>query len=360
MSTIGIAIIGSGHIAIANHVPGFGHVPDARVVVLCDSDPAVLERARKQTGVEITCTDYRQAIARDEVHAVVIATPNHLHAPIALAAIAAGKHVLCEKPIAMNLEEATRMLQAAEAAGVRHMTAFTYRFIPAIRYMEHLIRGGDIGRPYHFRASRFQDWGSRNLGWRQIRAMAGTGETGDMLSHRIDYGHMLVGRIVRLVAHTMQFVRERDGAVSDLEDWVGMLTDFANGATGVLESTKLATGRGEGPHSPDTCEVNGAEGTLMYRAEKPLEVLVGRKGGAMPEPVAVPEEFLKHPASKRNPHEGDPRITFRYDQTAEFIDAIREGRPCRPSFAEGVAAQAVIDAAMTSERERRWVDVPQV
>ncbi|MDB5303816.1 MAG: Gfo/Idh/MocA family oxidoreductase, partial [Phycisphaerales bacterium] len=197
---IGVAMIGSGAIALANHIPGFALCPDTKVVALCDSNPATLEKAGQQTGIATTATDYHEILKRDDVHAVVIATPNYLHAPITLAAVAAGKHVMVEKPIAMNLAEATQMVRAADAAGVRHMTAFTYRFVPAMRYMNHLVHSGAIGKPYHFRASRFQDWNDRNLGWRQVKKLAGSGEMGDMLSHRIDYGHLLIGDIRSLVA----------------------------------------------------------------------------------------------------------------------------------------------------------------
>ncbi|HSU68984.1 MAG TPA: Gfo/Idh/MocA family oxidoreductase, partial [Tepidisphaeraceae bacterium] len=147
---IGVGIIGSGQIALANHLPGFALCPDTKVVALCDSNPAVLEKASQQSGIKATYTGYQQLIARDDVNAVLIATPNFLHAPIALAAIAAGKHVMCEKPIAMNLPEAMEMLRAAEKANVRHMTAFTYRFVPAMQYMAHLVVRGDVGRPFHF------------------------------------------------------------------------------------------------------------------------------------------------------------------------------------------------------------------
>src|SRR5690349_9014451 len=123
---IGIALIGCGGIALANHLPGFGLCREhARVVALCDSDPAVLARAAQQSGVSATFTDYNQVLAHPGVDAVVIATPNFSHAPIALAAFAAGKHVLCEKPIAMDYAESVKMLRAAESANVRHMTAFT-------------------------------------------------------------------------------------------------------------------------------------------------------------------------------------------------------------------------------------------
>src|SRR3954452_13471094 len=123
---IGIALIGCGGIALANHLPGFALCrEDARVASLCDSDPAVLARASQQADVKATFTDYNQALAHPGVDAVVIATPKFSHAPIALAAFAADSHVLCEKPIAMDYAESVNMLRAAEAANVRHMTAFT-------------------------------------------------------------------------------------------------------------------------------------------------------------------------------------------------------------------------------------------
>jgi predicted dehydrogenase len=357
---IGVAIVGSGQIALANHLPGFALCPDTKVVALCDSNPGVLEKASRQSGIKSIYTDYNEALRREDVNAVVIATPNFLHSPIALAAIAAGKHVMCEKPIAMNLQEATEMYRAAEKVGVRHMTAFTYRFVPAMRYMEHLVHSGAIGRPYHFRAQRFQDWGTRDLGWRQVKKLAGTGELGDMLSHRIDYGHLLVGPIRRLVADLRRFVDDRMGHPSDLDDWVAILADFEGDVTGVLESTKLATGRGEGHRGQDVCEINGSEGSIVYTTQRPLELRIGKKGDADVQTVAVPEKFWVHPGSPRDPKAGDPLATFRYDQDFEFIDAIRNQRPCSPSFLDGAKAQAVMDSAVRSAEEKRWVDVPVI
>jgi predicted dehydrogenase len=167
------------------------------------------------------------------VDAVIIATPNVSHHPIAMAAIARGLHVLCEKPLAVSLAQAIEMAQAADAAGIRHMTAFTYRFVPAMRYMQHLVSGGFIGQPWHFRAQRFMDWGRQALGWRQDAALAGSGQVGDMLSHRIDYGHMLIGPIHEVTAHIsrvwdMRVDAEGREHPSDLEDWVGCLARFTS------------------------------------------------------------------------------------------------------------------------------------
>jgi predicted dehydrogenase len=126
-----------------------------------------------------------------------------------------------------------------------------------------------------------------------------------------------------------------------------MLVEFESGVTGVLESTKLATGRGEGYGGRDDVEINGTEGTVVSSTQ----------GGSDLETVPVPDEFLVWPGSPRDPKQGDPRVTFRYDQSVEFIDAISEGRACRPSLRAGVEAQVVMDAAVLSHRERRWVDV---
>jgi predicted dehydrogenase len=358
MKRIEVGIVGCGGIALQNHLPGLALCPEAKVTALCDTDPKVLESASRQTGVTAAYSDYAELLARTEVNAVIIATPNFVHAPIALAAIAGGRHVLCEKPIAMNHAESLAMAHAAAKAGVRHMTAFTYRFVPAMRYLVHLIKSGFIGRPWHFRSCRLQDWGTRPVGWRQVAKLAGTGELGDMLSHRIDYAHLLVGPIRRLVADLRRFHDVREGRASDLEDWVALIAEFTEGgATGVLESSKVATGRGEGGRSQDYCEVNGSEGSAVFQLERPLELQLAKRGEAGLRTVPVPKEFLKWPGSPRDPQTGDPQITFRYDQDVEFIQAILEERECVPSFVDGARAQAVMDAAVLSANEKRWVEV---
>ncbi len=357
---IGIGIIGAGGIALANHIPGFALCPDTKVVALCDASKEALEKAKAQTGISSLYTDYNELLKRDDVHAVVIATPNHLHAPIALAAIGRGKHVLCEKPIAMDFAESLTMLAAARRANIRHMTAFTYRFVPAMRYMAHLVHSGAVGQPYHFRANRFQDWDKRFLSWRQMKKFAATGEMGDMLSHRFDYGHLQLGPLSRLVGYTKRFINERGGQPADVEDWVGVLADFKSGPTANFESTKLATGRGEGGKSQDYCEINGEEASIVYYLGQPLELQIGKKGDAGLKRIPVPEEFLKVPGSPRDAHQGDPLVTFRYDQDFEFIQAIHEKRECWPNFADGARVQAVIDAVLLSERTQKWVDIPQV
>src|SRR6185436_13543689 len=175
MKQIGVAIIGCGGITLQNHLPGLAMCPEVKVVALCDSNEACLQSAVQQTGIKTASTKFEEIVGRDDVHAVIIATPNFVHPPIALAAIARGKHVMCEKPLALNYADAKAMADAADRAGVRHMTAFTYRFVPAMHYLSHLVKRGDLGQPYHYRSCRLQDWGTRNLGWRQVKKLAGSG-----------------------------------------------------------------------------------------------------------------------------------------------------------------------------------------
>ncbi len=358
MGLIRFAIIGCGGITLQNHLPGIALCPEARLSALCDSDPAALDRARLKTGVRVVATDYREIVKRDDVDAVIVATPNVTHASIALAAIGSGKHVLCEKPLAMDALQALSMAEAAKAAGVRHMTAFTYRFVPAMRYLSHLVRRGDLGRPYHFRSARLQDWGARGLGWRQVKALAGSGELGDMLSHRIDFAHLLIGPFQRLVAGTAQWHPARGGQPNDLDDWVGILGLFTCGATGMLESSKQATGRNESWRSLDYAEVNGSERSFVFRTGQWNKLEMGRAGGPGLETIDVPEEFWKLPGSPRDPRQGDPLVTFRYDQVWEFADAIRNQRPCSPDFFDGWRSQVVMDAALRSAESRQWIDLP--
>jgi len=357
MSTLNIAIVGAGGIALQNHLPGLALCPEVRVHALCDANPATLEVARQQTGAPVVSTRWEDIVTRDDVHAVIIATPNFLHPAIAIAAARHGKHVLCEKPLALNVADARAMAAEADAAGVRHMTAFTYQFVPAMRYLRHLVARGDLGQPYHYRSCRLQDWGTRNLGWRQQKRLAGTGELGDMLSHRIDFAHQLLGPMRRIVANVMNLTPVRGGQPNDTDDWVAILAEFRSGASGVLESSKLASGRNESWRSLDYVEINGSQATFEFTTGKWNELLHGKAGGPGLAPLAVPREFWVWPGSPRDPSAGDPLVSFRYDQAVEFVNAIREKRPCALTFHDGARAQEVMDAALVSAESRQWIEL---
>ena len=357
MSTLNFAIIGTGGITLQNHLPGLALCKDVKVTALCDANPATLETARQQTSAAFTSTHWEDIVKRDDIHAVIIATPNVFHPPIAIAAARSGKHVLCEKPLALNYADTKAMTDAADAAGVRHMTAFTYRFVPAMRYLHHLIKQGDAGKIYHYRSCRLQDWGTRNLGWRQQKQMAGTGEIGDMLSHRIDFARHLVSEFKRLVSSLVNHTPVRGGQPNDTDDWGGLLAEFQNGATGVMESSKLASGVNESWRSPDRVEINGSEASFSFTTGCWNELQFGKLGGPGMKALPIPKEFYVWPGSPRDPGVGDPLVSFRYDQAVEFVNAIREQRPCSVTLRDGAKAQAVIDAAVKSAEIRQWVDL---
>ncbi len=359
---IGVGIVGVGAIAEYVHVPGVRCSPGARLVAIADPNRDLLDRRQCEWDIPRTYEDPLDLIHDDEVDAVILCTPNHLHAPLALAAARAGKHILCEKPLALNLDEAREMLVAVSSAGVAHMTAFTYRFVPAMRYLKHLVDAGHFGTIRHFRSQRFQDWPETSLGWRQYRRLAGSGELADMASHRIDFGHHLVGPIAEVCGALKQFVpRDRDAEgnpvpPSDTDDWCSFLAFFEGGATGVFESTKLASGRGSGGKGHDFVEINGSEGSGIYELRHPYRVLLARKEGEYRE-VTVPREFWKLPEAQRSEVPDDPERDWRWDQDVAFLTAIRERRLPSPSFTEGLRCQAVMEAVLRSWQERRWCAV---
>jgi len=292
----------------------------------------------------------------------VIATPNKFHRELILEAFANDCHVICEKPLGMDYAETVQLYNAAKAAGVKAMMAFTYRFVPGMNYLRHLVRSGELGEIRHARFQRLQDWGDFAIGWRQYKAMAGSGELGDMGIHRIDLAQDLIGPITSVCAAAKQLLprdRTRDGQTvppQDVEDWVAWIAEFENGATGVFEMGKLTKG-----HSPkgdhDLAELNGTLASAAYQLHTPHEILFGKRGEPY-QSIPVPAEFLTRPGSPRDPNVGDPLATFRYDQAWEFISAIREDRDPVPSFFEGMRAQAVADSILQAASERRWVDVP--
>jgi predicted dehydrogenase len=357
-----IAIIGAGGVSDYHHVPAIRLDPRATLVAACDTNGALLEKRRSQWGVEKVSTDPEAICADGAVDAVIIATPNHTHRPIALAAIAHGKHVMCEKPLGLDAEEVRQMYRAARDAGVVHMTAFTYRFAPAMRYIKRLVASGELGQPRHFRSQRFLDWPETSWGWRQYRHLAGGGDLFDMTIHRIDFAIDLLGPIERVCGALARFAprdRTSDGQdcpPSDVDDWSSIIGQFGCGATGVWEGTTLAKGYHRGGFGHEWAEINGSSGSVVYQLHAPNTVLLGKAGHDLA-PVDVPEEFLKPPASPRDPRQGEPATVFRYDLAWEFVSAIVEGRPAVPSFLDGLNAQLVADAVVRSHDERRWIDI---
>src|SRR5437773_3915875 len=357
-----LAIIGAGAVSDYHYLPAIRLDPRAELVAACDVDPALLERRRRDWGVERTTSDIDAICTADDIDAVMIATPNFTHRRIAEAALRAGKHVMCEKPLGVSAAEARAMYEAAQAAGKVHMTAFTYRFAPAMRYLRHLVKSGALGTPRHFRSQRFLDLPETSWGWRQYKKSAGAGNLYDMTIHRIDFGMDLLGPLKRVCGALARFAlrdRTEDArpcAASDVDDWTAMLGEFESGAVGVWEGTTLAKGYGRQGFGHDWAEINGSEGSAVYQMHTPNRILRGKTGRDLAA-VEVPVEFLKPPGSPRDPFQGEPATVFRYDLLWEFVSAVVEKRQARPSFYDGLNAQIVADAVLESHEKRGWVQV---
>ena len=336
MSVIRIGIIGSGGIALANHMPGLRLCPEARRSSRCATATRPTLAARQPADRHHR--DVHRLPASCSTHAgvdaVVIATPNVSHAPIALAAVA-GRQARAVREA--DRDEPRRGAGDAPRRRGRRRAAHDGVHLPlrpgdAVHAPPGRLAARSAGRTTSA-PSGSRTGATRNLGWRQVKKLAGTGELGDMLSppHRLRPPARRP-RSRALVADTKRFLDDRGGQPSDLDDWVAILADFESGATGVLESTKLATGRGEGHRGQDLCEVNGREGTIVYSTQQPTGAAdrQARRRRTWRR-CRCREEFLvlaRAPRATRRT--GDPLVTFRYDQDFEFIDAIREQRPCRP------------------------------
>jgi predicted dehydrogenase len=362
---IRIGLIGVGGICAGVHYPGLAHIGEVEIAGICEPDDALRGQRQQEWGVAQAYADSETFFHEVRPDAVVIATPNKFHRELILEALANGCHVLCEKPLGLDYAETVQIYNAARAAGVVHMMAFTYRFVPGMNFLRHLVQSGELGEIRHARFQRLQDWGEFAIGWRQYKEMAGSGELGDMGIHRIDFAQDLLGPIVAVCGAARQWeerTRTHDGQTvprQDVEDWVAWLADFESGATGVFEMGKLTKGYGpDGGH--DLAEINGSKASAVYRLHTPHEISFAKAGrGEAYQTIPVPAEFLKRPGSPRTLGEGDPVRTFRYDQAWEFVSAIRENRDAVPSFYDGMRAQAVADSILQAAGERRWVDVPR-
>jgi predicted dehydrogenase len=350
-----IGIIGGGGATRSLHIPGFRLCPDVEVAIVCDADQA----AAQAVGVAETCADYRDVLRRADIDAVVVATPNFLHREIVLAALAAGKHVLCEKPLALDRAAAEEMLGAAERSGCVHMTAFTYRFTPAILYARHLVERGELGQLRTVRAAYLMALSGHVLGWRSEKRLAGSGVLADIGSHLVHLAQFLAGGVRALTASERRF-REDPG--SDVEDWIALLAEFENGACGTFEISRVAPGRGAGISEEMFIELYGTKGSIAFSLQDPwgLMAALGEDGIDPTRPMRhydVPRERLKLPGSPRDVTAHDRRWGYRYDQAFQFAESVKLGKARAPSFADGVRCQAVLDAVLESARERRWVNV---
>ena len=378
---IGYAFMGAVHSHAWRSAHRFFDLPlTPRMQVLCGRDATRVAEAATRFGWEESVTDWRDVIARDDVDLVDVCTPGDTHAEIAIAALEAGKHVLCEKPLANSVAEAERMAAAAAVAaerGVRAMVGFTYRRVPAIALARKLVADGRLGELHHVRAQYLQDWladPETPLSWRLDKTKAGSGALGDIGAHVIDLTQHITGdRILEVSGMLETFVKERPVAETSsglsatagaergpvtVDDAALFLARFAGGAVGSFEATRFATGR----KNAIRIEINGSKGSLAFDFED-MNVLhfhdatlPAAEGGFRRIVVTEPE----HPwvGAWWPPGHG---LGYEHGFTHQVVDLVRalgEGAEPTPTFADGLQVQRVLAAVETSSDTRTWQEIP--
>ena len=229
------------------------------VAIAGRNEEAVAEAARRY-GFADAVTDWKQLVADDRIQLFDNSGPNALHAEPTIAAAEAGKHVICEKPLGRDADESYETWQRVQAAGVKHMCAFNYRFVPAVRLAQQIISSGELGDIQHFRGAYLQEWGTTEGDiWRFQKDLAGSGSLGDLGAHVIDLSRYLVGEIEDVAAITQTFVSGRD-----VDDAVESVVRFENGAVGTIEASRFCPGR----KNAFTWEINGSKGSLAFDLER--------------------------------------------------------------------------------------------
>lgn len=362
VAMVGAEFMGRAHANAWRQAPRFFDLPREPVLhVVCARDAAKLERAAEKLGFAEFTTDWRTAIRRPDVDVVDVCTPGDSHAEIAIAAAAAGKAVLCEKPLANTVAEAEAMANAVRAAGVPNAVCHNYRRVPAIALAKRILDEGRLGRIHHFRGAYLQDWivdPAFPRVWRLDKSKAGSGALGDIGSHQVDLARYLLGEIAEVSGLLHTFVPERPlpggggrGRV-DVDDAALALVRFASGAIGSLEGTRFATGR----KNANRFEINGARGSLAFDLERLNELALYEEQGASSGFRTVLATDPSHPYVEAW---WPPGHALGYEHSfvhtvADFVRAIAGGAAMSPSFADGLANQRVLAAIERSSASRRW------
>jgi len=369
---IQVGIIGAGRIADFVHVPSLRVCPaECDVLAVASRTEEKAKAFANRWGIPKVYPDYESLLADPDVDAVVICPPSDLTYPIAKAAIATGKHILCEKPLGLNFSEARDLQVSAEHSDKIHMVAFTFRFVPALRFLKRLVTEGHFGEIRQWRLSCFTDLmldPTRPAAWRNQRVHAGTGILADIGSHCIDFARYILGDVSAVSGVGRAYVRERPhpsgcGTVPvDAEDGFAFLLEFANGAIGSFDINRAVAGRGgTGRMAYQSIEVHGTGGAAIYELIHPFELQISL-GPAMTRTqqwarAGVPYDLMRFPGSPRNPRTDDPLVGYKLDQGVAFLKAIQGETQDYPTFRDGAETQRVIDVVDRATRERRWVDL---
>ena len=378
---IGYAFMGAAHSQAWRTAPRFFDLPlQPRMAVLCGRDAGRVAEAADRLGWDEGATAWQDVVARDDVDLVDVCTPGDTHAEIAIAALEAGKHVLCEKPLANSVEEAEAMAAAAARAagdGVRAMVGFTYRRVPAIALARTLVSEGRLGEVRHVRAQYLQDWlvdPETPLSWRLDKARAGSGALGDIGAHVVDLTQHIVGDTIREVSGQLEtFVKERPVAAESsglsatagaergpvtVDDAATFLARFSGGAMGVFEATRFATGR----KNAIRIEINGSQGSIAFDFED-MNVLHFHDATIPDEEAGFRRIVVTEPGHPWVAAWWPPGHGLGYEhgfthQVVDLVGAIAAGTDPAPTFADGLQVQRVLAAVETSSDTRSWQGVP--
>jgi predicted dehydrogenase len=369
---IGYRFMGRAHSNAWRQAPRFfGLKANVELHTICGRNTAGVQAARAQLGWQHAATDWHEVVESPLIDIVDIVTPPHLHAEMAIAAAKNGKHVLCEKPMAMNVKQAEAMLAAAHRAKVVHMVCHNYRRVPAIALAKRIIAEGALGRIYHFHARYAQDRLADPefpLDWKLQKETSGAGVHSDINSHLIDLGRYLVGEFQEVCGWLNTFVPERPlaDALAKGARKMGKVTvpdsavffgRMANGVLANLEVTRYALGR----KNHIAIEINGSKGSLVFDFEDMNKLRF--YNGADPADRRGFREILVTERDGVQPYVGNwwpPGHGIGYEHTfvhtvVDFVNACVEGKPAPPTFDDGLKIQRVLAAVEESSQKGRWV-----
>jgi predicted dehydrogenase len=370
---LGYAFMGKAHTNAYKKIPYMIYPPPAvpKLIAIAGRSEESVKEAALRYGYESYTTDWRQLISNDRVQLFDNGGPNDAHAEPCIAAAKAGKHLLCEKPLGRDAKEAARMLEAAERAGVKHMVAFNYRFVPALRLIRDWIEAGKLGEIYHFRAVYLQEWiidPKFAMIWRLDKRQAGSGALGDLGAHIIDLARWLVGEPEKVSAMTKTFIKQRpvrtgSNVMADVtvDDAFAAVLEFENGALGTLEASRFAPGRKNG----QVIEINGSKGSVVFNLERFNELEVFWMDEQPKESqgfhhVLVSESY--HPFWKNWWPQGHIigwEHTFVHEIT-HLLDAIvnhKDVAPYGADFLDGYKNAVICDAILKSAETEKQVRV---
>ena len=366
--SIGCGVIGTGYMGAchAQALIAVGHAFEPalrpRLEMVADVGPAGAEAARARFDFSRATTDWRELVADPLIELVSITTPNILHKEMALAGLAAGKHVWCEKPLALTAADAADLVAAAEAAGTTTLVGYNYLRSPAVAFAKKLVADGELGAVTQFRAIFDEDFmgpAAFPFSWRCEVAKAGTGALGDMGSHLVNLAHYLVGPIAEVAAGLATAIPERLDAEGRLrrvenDDVSEVLVRFENGALGHLGCSRIAWGRKNGLDF----ELYGRQGGLRFTQERFNEIQLFK-------PAERADDNGFRTVLTGPPHPPFGRFTpgwghgigfndLKVIEAAHLLEAIATGTPAWPDFAEGQRVEAVCEAIARSAESRRW------